>query len=116
MTSTIDPGALSIKNSLLYLSYFVCLYEKDVSVLIEYGKVLATADSSQVFLIYTDKKEPLNPRFYAFGNTNEEVNIWDAHIVPRERIDAECKGDTYKDPKENVCVQKCHEYCDPFAG
>lgn len=35
VTSTIDPGALSIKNSLLYLSYFVCLYEKDVSVLIE---------------------------------------------------------------------------------
>ena len=115
-TSTTDPGALSIANSLLYQSYFVCLYEKDVSVLIEYGKVLATADSSQVFLIYTDKEDVLNPRFYAFGNMNEEVQIWDAHIVRRDFIDAECKGDTYKDLKENLCVQKCHEYCDPFAG
>lgn len=107
---------MSIGDALLYQSYFVCLSEKPASTLIEFGKTLGTSGVAHVYLMHLDKEDPLNVRFYAFGNQKEVVKIWDAHIIERERIDAECKGDTYKDLNEGVCAQKCHPYCDPFAG
>ena len=116
MTSTSDIGALSIADALLYQSYFVCLYERPESTLIEYGKILSTSDSAHVYLMHLDREDPLNVQFYAFGNLREVVKIWDAHIIQRDRMDAECKGATYKDLRTNLCAQKCHQYCDPFAG
>lgn len=116
VTETSDSGAVSIGDTLLYQSYFVCLYEKPNSTLIEYGKTLGTSDSGDVYLTHLDTDQPLNVRFYAFGNTNSSVKIWDAHIIPRDLTDAECKGATYKDLPTNLCVQKCHSFCDPFAG
>jgi len=116
VTTTSDTGALAIGDTLLYQSYFVCLYEKPDSTLIEYGKTLGTSDGGDIYLMHLDTDNPLNVRFYAFGNLNEAVKIWDAHIVPRDTTDADCKGDTYKDLPTNLCVQKCHQYCDPFAG
>lgn len=116
MISTSDIGALSIADGLLYQSYFVCLYEKPDSTLIEYGKTLGTSEGAYVYLMHLDKANPLNVRFYAFANLKEVVKIWDAHIIKRDQMDAECKGATYKDLQTNLCVQKCHEYCDPFEG
>lgn len=116
MTTTSDTGAVAIGDTLLYQSYFVCLYEKPDSTLIEYGKTLGTSDGGDIYLMHLDTDNPLNVRFYAFGNANKGVKIWDAHILPRDTTDADCKGDTYKDLPTNLCVQKCHQYCDPFAG
>ena len=63
-----------------------------------------------------DANDPLPFRFYAFGNMDKVVKIWDAHIIPRDLTDADCKGSTYKDPPTNLCFLKYHEYYDPFAG
>ncbi|XP_078348817.1 uncharacterized protein LOC144633816 isoform X1 [Oculina patagonica] len=116
VTNTSDSGAISIGDTLLYQSYFVCLYEKPNSTLIEYGKSLGTSESGDVYLTYLDTDHPLNVRFYAFGNMDASVKIWDAHILSRDLTNADCKGDTCKDLPTNLCVQKCHSLCDPFAG
>ncbi|RMX57793.1 hypothetical protein pdam_00006741 [Pocillopora damicornis] len=86
------------------------------STLIEYGKSLGTSDGGDIYLTHLDANDPLPVRFYAFGNMDKVVKIWDAHIIPRDLTDADCKGSTYKDPPTNLCFLKCHEYCDPFAG
>ena len=102
---------------MLYQSYFVCLFEKQEGTLIEYGKTIDTKKSGDVYLVHLDTTDPLKVRFYAFGNTDASVKIWDAHVTPRDRTDAECKGATYKlDLDTNLCVPKCHEYCDPLGG
>lgn len=107
---------MSIGDALLYQSYFVCLYEKPNSTLIEYGKSLGISDDGDIYLTHLDANDPLQVRFYAFGNMDKVVKIWDAHITPRDLTDADCKGSTYKDLPTNLCFLKCHEYCDPFAG
>ncbi|XP_066029703.1 uncharacterized protein [Pocillopora verrucosa] len=116
VTSTSDTGSVSIGDALLYQSYFVCLYEKPNSTLIEYGKSLGTSDGGDIYLTHLDANDPLPVRFYAFGNMDKVVKIWDAHIIPRDLTDADCKESTYKDPPTNLCFLKCHEYCDPFVG
>nr|XP_058962420.1 uncharacterized protein LOC131789342 [Pocillopora verrucosa] len=116
VTSTSDTGSVSIGDALLYQSYFVCLYEKPNSTLIEYGKSLGISDGGDIYLTHLDANDPLQVRFYAFGNMDKVVKIWDAHITPRDLTDADCKGSTYKDLPTNLCFLKCHEYCDPFAG
>ncbi|XP_078358108.1 uncharacterized protein LOC144642883 isoform X1 [Oculina patagonica] len=116
VTNTSDSGAISIGDTLLYQSYFVCLYEKPNSTLIEYGKSLGTSESGDVYLTYLDTDHPLNVRFYAFGNMDASVKIWDAHILSRDLTNVDCKGITHKDLPTNLCVQKCHSLCDPFAG
>ena len=116
VTQTTTSEALSIGDTLLYQSYFVCLYENPEGTLIEYGKTIDTAKSGDVYLVHHDRTEPLKVRFYAFGNTDASVEIWDARIISRDQMDAECRGDTYKDLATNLCVLRCHEYCDPLAG
>ena len=63
-----------------------------------------------------DIQDPINARFYAFGNDEKPAKIMDAHLVSRRLTIAECKGDTVKDMETDLCVQKCHKDCDPLAG
>ena len=64
---------MSIGDALLYQSYFVCLYEKPNSTLIEYGKSLGTSDGGDIYLTHLDANDPLPVRFYAFGNMDKVV-------------------------------------------
>lgn len=63
-----------------------------------------------------DIEDPINARFYAFGNDQNPAKVMDAHLVSRQLTRAECKGDTVRDMETNLCVQKCHKDCDPLAG
>lgn len=63
-----------------------------------------------------DIQDPINARFYAFGNDENPAKIMDAHLVSRRLTTAECKGDTVKDMETNLCVHECHKDCDPLAG
>ena len=44
------------------------------------------------------------------------MQVVDAHIVSRRLTQAKCRGDTMRDNQTNICVQHCHELCDPFQG
>ena len=69
-----------------------------------------------MYLNLVDGPNNLNIRFYAFGNDVKPAKVMDAHIVSRALTKTECKGDTVRDPKLDVCVQDCHPDCDPLAG
>jgi hypothetical protein len=73
-------------------------------------------DSGDVYLTMIDHNQPLHVRFYSFGNGEEPMQVVDSHVVSRSLTTTECKGDTHKDKQESICVQKCHEACDPMAG
>ena len=90
--------------------------ETSNSTIIEYGKSLATRDSGDVYLTMIDNSDSLQVRFYAFGNGEHPLEIADANIVPRKLIQAECRGDSSLNEKENMCIQKCNELCDPIKG
>lgn len=115
-TSTTNSNARALGDASLYQSYFVCITESEKSTLIEYGKSLGTSDSGDIYLNLIDSNGHLNVRFYAFGNDENPAKVMDSHIVSRPLTKAECKGDTVKDLETNLCVQKCHKYCDPLAG
>lgn len=104
----LDMGVLVIGDILLYQLYFVCLYEKFDSILIEYGKILGILDGGDIYFIYFDIDNFLNVCFYVFGNMNKVVKIWDVYIVLCDIMDVDCKGDIYKDFLINLCVQKCY--------
>lgn len=114
--STIDNNAVGLGDDILYQSYFVCVKETSKSTIIEYGKSLGTAKGGDVYLTMIDQTDSLQVRFYAFGNGEHPLEIADAKIVSRQLIQAECKGDTSLDEKENMCIQKCNELCDPLEG
>ena len=82
----------------------------------EYGKTLGTTESGDIYLNMLDTSDSLNVRFYAFGNGDKDLDVIDAHIVPRDLTEAECKGDTYMDLESRLCTQNCHEDCDPLYG
>ena len=84
--------------------------------MIEYGKSIGTSDSGDVYLNFIDSTNHLNVRFYAFGNDEKPAKVMDAHIVSRSLTQVDCKGDTTRDRELDMCVQKCHPYCDPLAG
>ena len=63
-----------------------------------------------------DIQDPINARFYAFGNDENPAKIMDPHLVSRRLTTTECKGDTVKDRETNLCVHECHKDCDPLAG
>lgn len=115
-TSTTNINARALGDASLYQSYFVCITESDRSTLIEYGKSLGTSDSGDIYLNMIDNAGHLNARFYAFGNDENPAMVMDSHIVSRQLTKAECKGDTVKDLGTKLCIQKCHEDCDPLAG
>ena len=116
MVSTVDVNAVGLGTAILYQSYFVCLKETSKSTVIEYGKSLSTTESGDVYLTMLDRDDPLFVRFYSFGNGEKPLQVVDAHIVSRRLTQAKCRGDTMRDNQTNICVQHCHELCDPFQG
>ena len=116
MVSTVDVSAVGLGADILYQSYFVCLKETSSSTVIEYGKSQETTESGDVYLTMIDRDDPLYVRFYSFGNGEKPLEIVDAHIVSRHLTKANCRGDTVLDKETNMCVQNCHELCDPNQG
>ena len=116
MVSTVDVNAVSLGAAILYQSYFVCVKETPKSTVIEYGKSFTTTESGDVYLTMIDIDEPLFVRFYSFGNGEKPLEVVDAHIVSRRLTKADCRGDTVFDNETKICVQHCHELCDPTQG
>ena len=80
------------------------------------GRALTgTSEKGDVYLIMIDTENPLYVRFWSFGN-GEPLEIVDAHIVSRHLTEANCKGDTRLDVESNMCMQNCHELCEPTQG
>ena len=116
MVSTVDASAVGLGENILYQSYFVCLKETFKSTVIEYGKSQGTTEVGDVYLTMIDIDKPLFVRFYSFGNGEKPMEVVDAHIISRHLTKANCKGDTVLDKETNMCVQNCHELCDPTRG
>ena len=116
IVSTTDVSAVGLGADVLYQHYFVCVKETSESTVIEYGKSLGTSERGDVFLTMIDRADPLQVRFWSFGNGDEPLEIIDAHIVSRHLTEANCRGDTSLDVESNMCVQNCHELCDPAQG
>lgn len=116
MVSTVDISAVGLGADILYQSYFVCLKETAENTVIEFGKSQGTTEAGDVYLTMIDKDKPLYVRFYSFGNGEKPMEIVDAHIISRHLTKASCKGDTVFDNERNICVQHCHEMCDPTKG
>ena len=115
-TSTNNKNARGLGDPSLLQSYFVCVTESESTTLMEYGKTLGTTESGDIYLNMLDTSDRLNVRFYAFGNGDKDLDVIDAHIVPRDLTEAECKGDTHMDLESRLCTQNCHEDCDPLYG
>ena len=116
MVSTVDVNAVGLGADILYQSYFVCLKETSKSTVIEYGKSQGTTEFGNVYLTMIDTEHPLFVRFYSFGNGEEPLEVVDAHIISRHLTKANCRGGTVHDNQTNMCVQHCHELCDPTQG
>ena len=116
VVSTVDVGAVGLGSTILYQTYFVCLKETAHRTVIEYGKTRGSAEGGDVFLTMIDEERPLFVRFYSFGNGEDPLDIVDAHIILRSLLQATCKGDTSLDVVSNMCLQSCHELCDPDRG
>ena len=116
MVSTVDISAVGLGADILYQSYFVCLKETSQSTVIEYGKSQGTTENGDVYLTMIDRDRPLFVRFYSFGNGEQPLEIVDAHIISRHLTKANCRGDTVLDEVSNMCIQNCHEMCDPLQG
>jgi len=116
MVSTTDVNAVGLGTDILYQSYFVCLKETPQSTIIEYGKSQGTTESGDVYLTMIDEREPLFVRFYTFGNGENPLDVVDAHIISRHLTKANCRGDAVLNNQTNMCIQRCHELCDPIRG
>ena len=116
MVSTVDANAVGLGADNLYQSYFVCLKETSQSTVIEYGKSQGSTEKGDVYLTMIDVDHPLFVRFYTFGNGDYTLDVVDAHIISRHLTKANCRGDTVLDKQTNMCVQHCHEFCDPTQG
>ena len=116
VVSTVNVGAVGLGSNILYQTYFVCLKETSHRTVIEYGKSRGSAEDGEVFLTMIDEEHPLFVRFYSFGNGEDPLDIVDAHIILRNLMKATCKGDTSLDVVSNMCLQSCHELCDPDRG
>jgi len=115
--SSVDVDAVGLGDQILYQPYFVCVKQEPDATIIEYGKSQGTTEKGEIYLSMIDKeKTRLHVRFYAFGNGEDALEITDAHVLKRSLIKAECKGDTTKDVGTYMCIQKCHEMCDPLKG
>ncbi|KAJ7378596.1 hypothetical protein OS493_021896 [Desmophyllum pertusum] len=116
VVSTVDVSAVGLGADILYQSYFVCVKETSEHTVIEYGKSQGTTETGNVYLTMIDRENPQSVRFFSYGNGEETLEIVDSHIVPRSQTKANCKGDTSFDVASNMCVQSCHELCDPDRG
>lgn len=112
-----DVDAIGLGDEILYQPYFVCVKQEPDATTIEYGKSQGTTEEGEIYLSLIDKEKPvLHVRFYAFGNGEDALEVTNAHVLKRSLTTAECKGDTSKDPDTSMCVQKCHELCNPVKG
>lgn len=116
MVSTLNINAVGLGNGILYQSYFVCVKESPEGTLIEYGKSQGFTKNRDVFLAMNDTQNPFYSRFYSFGNGEDPVQVVDVHVLSRRLSNVKCRGDTKLDEKTNLCVQDCHELCDPAQG
>ena len=116
MVSTVDVNAVGLGADILYQTYLVCLKETSHSTVIEYGKSQGTTEMGDVYLTMIDRDDHLFVRFYSFGNGEQPLDVVDAHVISRHLTNASCKGDTKLDKGTNMCVQHCHELCDPLQG
>ena len=116
MVSTVDIDAVGLGADILYQSYFVCLNETSKSTVIEYGKSKETTEFGDVYLTMIDIDKPLHVRFYSFGNGEQPLEVVDSHIISRHLTKTNCSGGTVHDNQTNMCVQHCHELCDPSQG
>lgn len=116
VVSTVDAGAVGLGSDILYQTYFVCVKETSHRTVIEYGKSSGSGEDGDVYLTMIDEGSPHLVRFYSYGNGEDPLEIVDAHIVPRSETKANCKGDTSLDAVSNMCLQSCHELCDPDRG
>jgi len=116
VVSTVDKNAVGLGEDVLYQSYFVCLKESSESTVIEYGKSHGTTEMGDVYLTMIDTNDPLDVRFYSFGNGEEPMEVVDAHIISRHLTKANCRGATVLDNQTNMCVQNCHIQCEPTQG
>lgn len=116
IVSTVDDNAVGLGADVLYQPYFVCVKKTSESTVLEYGKSLGTSERGDVYLSMIDTENPLYVRFWSFGNGDEPLEIVDAHVVSRHLTEANCKGDTRLDVESNMCVQNCHELCEPTQG
>lgn len=116
MVSTLNINAVGLGNGILYQSYFVCVKESPEGTLIEYGKSQGFTKNRDVFLTMNDTQNPFYSRFYSFGNGEDPVQVVDVHVLSRRLSNVKCRGDTKLDEKTNLCVQDCHELCDPAQG
>ena len=116
MVSTVDGNAVGLGVDILYQSYFVFLKETWQGTVIEYGEIQATTEKGDVYVAMIDRDDPLFVRFYSFGNEEKPLDIVKAHIISRHLTKANCRGDTVLDKLKNMCVQHCHELCDPMQG
>lgn len=116
IVSTVDVNAVGLGADVLYQPYFVCVKETSESTVLEYGKSLGTSERGDVYLTMIDTENPLYVQFWSFGNGDEPLEIVDAHVVSRHLTEANCKGDTRLDVESNMCVQNCHELCEPTQG
>ena len=116
VVSTVDVGAVGLGSNILYQTYVVCLKETSYRTVIEYGKSRGLAEDGEIFLTMIDEEHPLFVRFYSFGNGEDPLDIVDAHIVLRSLMKATCEGDTSLDVLSNMCLQRCHELCNPDRG
>ena len=114
--SSVDVDAVGLGDDILYQPYFVCVRQSNKATIIEYGKSQGTTEKGEIYLSMIDKERPLHVRFYAFGNGEDQLEVTDAQILKLSLTKADCRGDTKKDEETNMCVQKCHEMCDPLKG
>ena len=116
MVSTVHINAVGLGADILYQTYFVCLEETSHSTVIEYGKSQGTTENGDVYLTMIDGDDHLFVRFYSFGNGEQPLDVVDAHVISRHLTKSSCRGDTVLDKQTKMCVQHCHELCDPTQG
>ena len=114
---TINQNAVSIGSSSLYQSYYACLTESPENTVIEYGKTQGNVNFGDNYLTTIDRTNPINARFYTFGNGEDDVTIMDIQVTTRSSLVQVCKGGSMLDAIGHFCVKKpCHEACDAITG
>ena len=108
---------MSIGSSSLYQSYYACLTKTPQNAIIEYGKTQGDANFGHNYLTVNDRSNPINTRFYTFGNGEDDVTITDIKVTTRSSLVQQCKGGTVQDSAGLFCLtKKCHKACDDRTG
>jgi hypothetical protein len=114
---TTNVNAVSIGSSNLYQPYYACLTETPTNTIIEYGKTQGNVKFGDNYLTTIDRSNPINARFYTFGNGEDIATIMDIQVRARSGLVQQCKGSTMHDAVGRFCVKKpCHKACDEMTG